>query len=560
MVLTEEQQTDPYPVATLENATLNQEKLYYNIPDDAGTRVNKNTVAGYPNDTETSPNDYIHKLNGNGTKVGTSMVLKVMSGDKVNIRAKSWYRLNGATPGSPVSPLSDLVAGGLVQTAGVKSTASELIGSGSLSPGMTDMLNTQSYSSTKPKAYVNWVLFDEQFKYVGGGSGFDQVGADQELKQHLLSNLPVTKNGYLYIYVSNETPNVDVFFDNVQVTHIRGALLEETHYYPFGGTLAGISSKAAGKLSNKYKFGGKELQSAEFSDGSGLEWYDYGFRMQDPQLGRWNHIDPLADLYLSTSPYGYVLNNPIKLIDPDGRFSTHTDVQGNVIAVFEDGDLGVYKHENNANGKAPTEANIRKRHKDGTSAGGEKVGETWTELGFADFGEYQKNGARNDGSVKVATGAKIDFGSTWAGDQVSKILGANPDPASYALMAKSGGDWDVKAHSPNGSSAYGSLLYGKYASARDAGNMAAGAVAQLSILPNAVFDYGYGAYNQSGNSVVGTVGIIARDLIGLTNGTGDTKNNPKNSIRNTIQNGEDKLSKRGIEAGKRLIHLLRQKK
>ncbi|MFN3664866.1 MAG: hypothetical protein ACK4S0_01830 [Sediminibacterium sp.] len=37
-----------------------------------------------------------------------------------------------------------------------------------------------------------------------------KIGADQELKQHILSNLPITKNGYLYIYVSNETPNVDV--------------------------------------------------------------------------------------------------------------------------------------------------------------------------------------------------------------------------------------------------------------------------------------------------------------------------------------------------------------
>ncbi|ATP58016.1 sugar-binding protein [Pedobacter ginsengisoli] len=85
--------------------------------------------------------------------------------------------------------------------------------------------------------------------------------------------------------------------------------IQADNYYAFGqrkSILAGT---------NKYLYNGKEIQD-ELSG-----QYDYGARFYDPVIGRWTTIDPLVELNQeNTSPYIYVLNNPILLTDPDGRF------------------------------------------------------------------------------------------------------------------------------------------------------------------------------------------------------------------------------------------------
>jgi len=54
------------------------------------------------------------------------------------------------------------------------------------------------------------------------------------------------------------------------------------------------------------------------SEKTSVNCYAHGARYYDPQLARWHCSDPLSELYASSSPYGYVINNPINFVDPDG--------------------------------------------------------------------------------------------------------------------------------------------------------------------------------------------------------------------------------------------------
>jgi hypothetical protein len=274
MVITEQQQTDAYTPATLEDGNLAMEDAIYSKVDSG--RVNKNTVNDYPDDPYTTPNDYIQALNGNGVKVGTGILLKVMAGDKFNLRASSWWKSN-ETPDQPENPLTDLVAAiassvGNLPVGGHPSTQ-ELSSSGMLTPNATDFLNSQSgYNTGRPKAFVNWILFDERFNYVANSSGFEQVDASNTFKVHTKTDLPITKSGYLYVYVSNVTPNIDVFFDNLQVTHIRGNLVSEDHYYPYGERMFNLCDAAL-------NFGNPETQKKKYN---GIDWQnDLGLNEYD---------------------------------------------------------------------------------------------------------------------------------------------------------------------------------------------------------------------------------------------------------------------------------------
>ncbi|MCK9447337.1 MAG: RHS repeat-associated core domain-containing protein [Bacteroidales bacterium] len=132
------------------------------------------------------------------------------------------------------------------------------------------------------------------------------------------------KTYWKYEYnLSDHLGNVRIVF--AAHSHGQPELMQQTIYYPYGMILHQQNFGGTLDQPNKILYNGKELQDDQLA-GISLDWYDYGARFYDPQIGRWHVVDPLTEEYLSISPYAYVANNPIFYVDPDGReIKTHRE-------------------------------------------------------------------------------------------------------------------------------------------------------------------------------------------------------------------------------------------
>ena len=154
---------------------------------------------------------------------------------------------------------------------------------------------------------------DNTYQYYTGNMVYKN---DKSLNYLLFDEGLVNKStgDYTYEYhLKDHLGNTRISF---QPSGSSAAVTQVAEYYPFGSSYLPISPAGT----NKYLYNGKEKQDDLLGTGNtALDWYDYGARFYDPQIGRWISFDPLATKYYSSSPYCYVADNPIMYIDPNGK-------------------------------------------------------------------------------------------------------------------------------------------------------------------------------------------------------------------------------------------------
>jgi RHS repeat-associated protein len=216
---------------------------------------------------------------------------------------------------------------------------------------MKSRINTVNLGNNLKTVTYNWLNLPESMNANGALVTYTYDANGNKLKK-LVSGTTNVNNEYVsgiqyedgdLKYVSTETGRVrrisatSYSYEHTLTDHLGngrvyfdmsgGAVrkIQETDYYAFG---LDIQRNLVG-VENKFQYNGKEKQDQE-------KMYDYGARFYDPVIGRWNVIDPLAEGTDDLSPYNYVMNNPILMIDPDGmRADTIKIVNLQDVVIYE---------------------------------------------------------------------------------------------------------------------------------------------------------------------------------------------------------------------------------
>jgi RHS repeat-associated protein len=313
---TTKQETEA-PVATLETASTTTERANFLKYDDV-RKVNSPLF----DHTAASTTQYAVRLTGTPQETyGLARSISVVPGDKLSTEVYAKYvDLSQPDVTTALRDFIGLIVAGSAG-AGVVVDGGTYGSSGAATIPHGSLLNKANETGNAPKAYLNWLVFDKNFMFISSKSGYRRLtdaakengtlAPEGVLHEKLESpEILITEPGYVYIYLSNEEPGKEVYFDDFSVTHTKSPIVASDDYYPGGAPYNSFTRENS--LINKYKYQGKEWQTD-----LGLELYDFG-RPYDPWLLHTITQDAHAENYYSWSPYSWSFDNPTRFVDPTG--------------------------------------------------------------------------------------------------------------------------------------------------------------------------------------------------------------------------------------------------
>ena len=273
------------------------------------------------------------------------------------------------------------------------------------------------------------------------------------------------RNNYPFHYYIKD------YLGNVRETYMETAYptfqrVQHMQYYPSG--LPWDESENYQSSQQPFKYGGKE-----FVEMHGLNEYDSEARWYYPALMRTTTQDPLAEKYYDISPYAWCANNPVNLVDPDGKHISVTD-NGDSTYTIVNGVLNNDKNIYIVNDKYDSNK--------------EKIlGQMLTKYSFFD----EEN--------KFVDGAVINMNDNVGDDFIKDFITNTPSIVTYIFdeenTGRNGGRYDFKNQgvtdrvniTENQYRYRGYNIFlgiNKYiASARDIGNFAAGYISGVNNIP-----------------------------------------------------------------------------
>ncbi|HEY0655280.1 MAG TPA: RHS repeat-associated core domain-containing protein [Chryseosolibacter sp.] len=181
---------------------------------------------------------------------------------------------------------------------------------------------------TRPSAYLNYILYDKDYKLLDMGWTAVPASASFAQQQMTIPTVTVKEPGYIFVYLSYEgQSNQWVNFDDFKVTHTKTNVIQSNDYYPFGLSAATSWTREGNRNDFLYNAG------SEKNNVSG--WYDLPFRNYDAALGRFMQVDPMSVSEMATYQYG--ANNPVFFNDPMGSDKkSNAQIHADGMAAFHD--------------------------------------------------------------------------------------------------------------------------------------------------------------------------------------------------------------------------------